>query len=752
MSIENFFTQPNLKSVGITRLEKFDLNMMNFLLGSTDIISFQEKSRLSAINKGRTHGHKHLAQYRLGKKSDLKLSPGSDFSYVGRWFAEQSVGLQGLQNNIRGALAQKYYWDIDMVNAHPTMLVQLCKKNGWACPYLTEMCLRREELFKEFALENPIFTRKYCKTAVIKLLYGGVPDDTKIDGDMPIWLWDNLYPELLQIMKNLSVLYPAVFKSAKKSHPLNPLGSCAAYILQTHERNCLMAMMEYFESKGRYLGVLIHDGGYVEKIEDEEVFPENLLRGAEAYILKTAGFSHRLEIKPITTDFVLPTKESLLNPDKSYEAIKLDFEKNAFKVIQKGSYYISNYSDARLISQRQLTDAYRHIKYECVAEGSTRIESKTFITRWIDDETIRRYDTIGFYPPPYKCPDSCYNTWSGFKIQNLKEKPIITKASHKKFKKALEHMKLLFSEECYEYGLDWIAQLFQYPGKKSNVAILFKSIQGLGKGLLFQLLEAMIGKEHCYIGQKVERDLFGTFNGLTSNKILLVLDEMVISVATKFENEIKDCITCETANISKKGQDCYSQPCFARFLVFANRDFPWRLDRNDRRLMAIDRCDEVVKSDEYYRYLRDEILTDDSALSLLFDFFMTRDISKFNPKTDRPLTAFSDTLKILSRSIEEDFIIHFISELNKNEATKFIGSMDLWKEFDAFVKSSQIGGVCGFKTIKMFSMKINNLKITGCSRKKTSTKNGYLFDIPKALEWLDEKYPDVNLEVELSDD
>ena len=128
------------------------------------------------------------------------------------------------------------------------------------------------------------------------------------------------------------------------------------------------------------------------------------------------------------------------------------------------------------------------------------------------------------------------------------------------------------------------------------------------------------------------------------------------------------------------------------------------------------------------------------------------EVPEYERMRSLPMWDFSDTLKILSRSIEEDFIIHFISELNKNETTKFIGSMDLWKEFDAFVKSSQIGGVCGFKTIKMFSMKINNLKITGCSRKKTSTKNGYLFDIPKALEWLDEKYPDVNLEVELSDD
>ncbi len=50
---------------------------------------------------------------------------------MGRLFA-QSASLQNLPKTFRGAIGAKYPV-IDMVNAHPTILLQNCKKNNTKC-------------------------------------------------------------------------------------------------------------------------------------------------------------------------------------------------------------------------------------------------------------------------------------------------------------------------------------------------------------------------------------------------------------------------------------------------------------------------------------------------------------------------------------------------------------------------------------------------------------------------------------------
>ena len=50
---------------------------------------------------------------------------------MGRLFA-QSASLQNLPREFRGAIGANYH-DLDMQNAHPTILLQYCKKNDIKC-------------------------------------------------------------------------------------------------------------------------------------------------------------------------------------------------------------------------------------------------------------------------------------------------------------------------------------------------------------------------------------------------------------------------------------------------------------------------------------------------------------------------------------------------------------------------------------------------------------------------------------------
>ena len=55
---------------------------------------------------------------------------------IGRYFAEGSLSLQSLPREIRHTIAKEFYYDIDIINAHPEILYQYCNKNISETPKL----------------------------------------------------------------------------------------------------------------------------------------------------------------------------------------------------------------------------------------------------------------------------------------------------------------------------------------------------------------------------------------------------------------------------------------------------------------------------------------------------------------------------------------------------------------------------------------------------------------------------------------
>ena len=49
------------------------------------------------------------------------------------------------------------------------------------------------------------------------------------------------------------------------------------------------------------------------------------------------------------------------------------------------------------------------------------MQKTSFIKTWINDENIRKYDSMVFTPPPLQHDLSDYNTWQGF---NNEKKPL----------------------------------------------------------------------------------------------------------------------------------------------------------------------------------------------------------------------------------------------------------------------------------------------------------------------------------------
>lgn len=277
-------TQQASFDFAVLKTEMVDIDNLQYLL-KTDLISSDEKKALSKYHKRRVQGKFVDVSYVLGVKAKTE--------FVGRLSPKNGIGLQCFSRDIRAFLTGSNYWDIDMRNAQPVLLYQYAEKNGLEHGCLKRYCNQREEVLTQ-TMTDLGCNRDEAKQRYISLFFGS----SNVD-DLPDWIKTGLYPELCKIKNNIYLCNQTIAKKLKDDK-----NSVMAYVLQSLERNCLMAMDRALTLKGRSLDVFIHDGGLVRKTENEKEFPIDLIKHIEWYIKDQTGYKVELIVKPIKSSFV----------------------------------------------------------------------------------------------------------------------------------------------------------------------------------------------------------------------------------------------------------------------------------------------------------------------------------------------------------------------------------------------------------------------------------------------------------------
>jgi hypothetical protein len=270
--------------VSIVKTERFDPDFARFILENKDVSS-DERAAVRRLYKNRKDGNKHETRYKLGK--DIKHED------AGRFHAVHAEGLQCLSRDCRSALAQKFYWDVDIQNAQPTLLEQLAQKHGWVCGHLAHYNANRDDYIAEL-MEQCGCERWEAKEKVCRLMFGGSAMG------MSSFFVSELQPEVGTLMRNVYKEYAKTYPFAAKRGER----SLMAMVLQTIERKCLLALDVSLTKQGRSLDVYIHDGGLVLKKEGEARMPDTVLRQAEADISASEGYKVRLAVKELKTTLV----------------------------------------------------------------------------------------------------------------------------------------------------------------------------------------------------------------------------------------------------------------------------------------------------------------------------------------------------------------------------------------------------------------------------------------------------------------
>ncbi|CAL6299727.1 unnamed protein product [Bathycoccus prasinos] len=306
----DIIAQDDAECIVLQRYE--DAPNRNFILGELNKFKALEdqdvlvnkliflKTKEARLKENREKYHETNAQLQYYYANKFKINRANDYDTantraLGRLYPA-GASLQYLGKDYRKALVCDEYTDIDIANAHPSLINQVFKKENIECKMLNDYVENREK-FLEVA----------DKTEWTALLNNRVPNEKA--SDLEKAYWNDVISCALKLFER--PFYTTYLKKGEKRNPTNKLGWAISQLATDRERDTVSAAMMCLASLGYSLGTLIHDGFLVEdlSVRDED------LREAEKYTEEATGYSIQLVRKPLT-DF---NREEVFGSDDEIE-------------------------------------------------------------------------------------------------------------------------------------------------------------------------------------------------------------------------------------------------------------------------------------------------------------------------------------------------------------------------------------------------------------------------------------------------
>jgi hypothetical protein len=142
------------------------------------------------------------------------------------------------------------------------------------------------------------------------------------------------------------------------------------------------------------------------------------------------------------------------------------------------------------------------------------------------------------------------------------------------------------SEREQRILIDFMAYVYQNPGKRVQWALLLKGIEGNGKSYFFRVMQAVLGKQASVVSTTA---IDSAFTGWAEGSVLVCIEEIRISGTNKYAilDKMKPLITNNTIAVVHKGKDEKHIPNFSSYMLFTNHSDAIPVGDNDRRYCVI---------------------------------------------------------------------------------------------------------------------------------------------------------------------
>lgn len=620
--------------------------------------------------------------------SKSKNSPKYEGKYIGRWFANQWIGLQYMPRSMRHALCgnngsnlYKNLWiDLDIQNCHPTLALHIFKLYNLNTTYLEEYINNRDKILKDIINETDC-TRDEAKTMLLKILNGGA-DDTYLSWSI------NFNNEIQRNLETVSIMSEFLFIRKKiirrPDVKRNIHAKVVNQIICSIENYILeLLTLKLIEDgvipkfKDGYKCVLIHDGLQVPWSVDNEERIKNLSE-YEDYIKEKTGINIKLSVKAFDEYLKVDRSTKDINLDLlnlknlselsefDYEDVKTVFERECAKIMDP-IMYIQTGDRPVMRSKEKFKDAFANVKYRGYNERSGKYETKSFINDWLTDTKMRTYDLLDFIPPPLEAPNNVYNMWIGFDILNT-PLPIDFDINNNEYiKRYLKHIDVLTGlENISKYIQCWIAHKLQKPCIKTNVCLLLYSIEeGTGKNALIDVFKKLFGDTYSIELEEVTNSLMGKHAMTEFRTLLCVVNETKGSQLFNDFEKFKNKVTSRETTFEPKGVDRFKCKIYCDYVMTTNNFY---MPSSDRRVCYIETTNEFLRNGDYFSAFYNEIVDNPEAIRCIFEYFSKFDYRKYivngNFQNYIPESDYKQELKRLNRSPELDLLEYIIKDNN----------------------------------------------------------------------------------------
>lgn len=684
-------------------LEQFDKNRLHHIIKNAD------EFRPQLVKRDRADDSYDVDMFDLSRKILEQSRNGvvkvthKQFNGRGRVFPNGGISVASLCKQIRNTICKDLYVDIDMCNAHPTILKFICEENKIDCEELTEYVENRDECFDKL-IEKTECTREQAKECYLRIINGS---DSTVER-LPI----KATKDLKNFAKEMKIIRDTLIKSMKtefkdhteytkkeRARDYNFEGSFINILMCDLENKILHEIINYFKSPEA--AILCFDGVMLPITGA----PYDLM-GCQEHIKKVIGIDMVLAVKPMEKGFNIPEPEQYEDPciwKEGEEIYYSDFldklahkeeaeEEDVIKylssatcrIINGGSHFFltkrrDKYGDgAQYVNQywgevEQIFSSKKQIGNEVVVKQIANpcfnpekkpnaTTNKPMIPLTINgvlESIINRvniypsYDRLVFKPflDINPCHPKEFNLFRGLPWEHT------GLWDNDRVETIRNHFYEVFAngdEALGDYLIKTEAWRVQRPNVKTRVAIVMMS-QGqqcsMKSTYYSQFLIHLLGESHHLIIDQLE-NLTKQFNISRKGRLLTVLEEVSnFGGAHKSNDFIKNMLTSSQIRLEIKGGDEIFVDDHSNLVVLTNHEVPIKVESGDCRAVCARASSKYMGKTGYFQKMGEAFgmdkqgcLLNSVGVSSWFNYLCSIDISDFNPQ-DIPDTEYRNEIK-----------------------------------------------------------------------------------------------------------
>ena len=540
----------------------------------------------------------------------------------------QNPSLQRIYKPFRGILCDGITYDLDMINAHPNILINYCKKNSIPCPALTDYIENREECLNEIMEEFDI-SRDYAKTQYLTCINKQTLT-TKINGKkVKSKKFNKFSLECVEIIKSLYEKYKVEYKDYLKSETeeWNYKGKLINLLLCKTENEYLGKAKELLKKKNIEVCTLMFDGCmiYINESYKIETIIKELDTLFKKYNIKWSLKNHNTDLLERINEMVIIKVDTFLGDNivevsnhilggilknKIYNdidttylytkdiIIQSNIQSKLYNIVSDNDYYfVEHHNGDKRREVVKASKVYTHIEHIAKTLMMKAPEDKDFLNEVWKYTQFKLFFKNGYYDFNYeengkktcKFIEGTHNK-TFIKIN----KNYTTKRNEKKRK--ILYDKILypvFSIDDVEKDQEQVKLLEYFLYRMSRVLagniedkvwILLQGLRNCGKGVLSDLLknafEGYIKTTNIgnFITKKLNTDTAKTLSWIIDYQFvrLAITQESVSSLSLKEKENIdgnmikKFCSGGDEMEARKNHQDEYTFKIQSALMICCN--------------------------------------------------------------------------------------------------------------------------------------------------------------------------------------